>query len=430
MITIDFEKYAEKFGVTVERMTEKGTELLKKIESIEEFAKKDDDYKLDLFDKAIGGQIFSNSFKSGLEYAKENGKEYEGIVLGMGIGQDENRFEIKKCRDEYKVSSIEAIKKRYMARVRIYVDTPEELVDMESEEYVFVKSTGTLWRCIEVDDDKWIDTKYKDKRFEEGDPVEIPLWHAKTKKDSDEPNPMYGMPIKKRYEKRAFFWMDDQLWLAKGDIGITHKVFDKEGNDTGKVTGVMPVIGSSCSFWGRKYGGIKNQAYVGTINVMREGYEPGTAVDEKKLWELAGKLSEITYKKKDKKTGEETNETLYRDLCDIEDMPNYGYFVTHGTIRRAELTGDYNRILLTVFDDDCPKGVNLSVNYEPMIPTIEGLSEGDEVVVVGERSSYKSKDVDADGRSIWKPQNVLMGVFKNPTNTMSDDIAKLHEMLK
>ncbi len=427
---VDFEKLAEEFNVTVDRMTEAGTKVVEAIESIKEFAEKDDGWKDDFFRKSIRGQLYQKRL-SGLAYAKENGTEFKGVVLSIGESEDANRFERTKCYKEFTNDAVNAIKKRYMARVKVAVEKPEELKELTSEEVAYVKSTGTMWRFFSEIDEEWKDTRHKLTWNEE--PINVPLFHEPTKKGSDVPNPLYGMPVQMKMEKKMFFWMDDALWIAKGDMGIMHKVTDKDGNV--KYVGTMPEIGATCSFWGRKYAGIKNQAHVGNITVIKEGYEAGEKVSDKDLWTLAEKLSEIQYKGKNKDTKEEFDASLYVELSDVNDLPNYGFFVTHGTVGSADVNtyngknGEFKKITVNVFDDSTPRGINLSTFYEPMANLVNVINEGDEVVVIGERGSYKSDETDDNGKPIWKPMNILAGIYKNPTDNTSADIARLHELL-
>jgi len=428
---VNFEDLAKQFNVDVERATDRGTKLISEINKL--FPDSADEVKSNLFYASIGNQLFSSDFKTPLEYAKAKATEYKGIILSMGSTEDENRFEVMKCRNKFRENSMVAIQEKYMARVTSSVEREENLVDVVTEDYAYVKETKTIW-MRNLDTEEWEDTKYEPYVTDGITAFEVPLWHKK-ETNSKEPNPFYGKPILPKYEKRAFFWMDDSFYVAKGDIGIEHTITDKEGNK--KKVGVVPELGVECSVWGKKTA-VANQSYKGVVSVWKEAYKAGAKVAQEKLWEIAEKLSEIEYTAKDKATGKEVTKSLYVDIGDVQDLPNYGYFVSHGTVTKAEVTSgkdddgrEWFRAVVQINDDGFPRGITLTSYYVPLCDVVEEINEGDEVVIIGERGSKKTDDKDENGKTIYRPKNTLCGIIKNPqVNDMSDALAKLKAAMK
>lgn len=432
---IDFQKVADSFStdshkVDLEKATNTSKELIGEIDRL--FPDSKEDFKVNIFWGSIESRLFSSNFMSSLDYAKSKATQYDGVVLSVGVTQDANRFEYPKCYAKFKDNSAEAIQEHYIARIKMAVDKEEELKEILSDEYAYLRATKTVWRQ-NLENGEWSDTGYVIKEYDEKSkesPVNVPLFH-KEKKDNGDPNPLYGLPIPRKPEAPIFYWMDNELYIAKGGIGIEHKVKDKDGNE--KTVGILPEIGIKCSVWGKKTA-VPNQPYKGTINVWKDAYETikddnkkDIALSPKELWEIAEKLSDIKYIKKDKKAKTETETALYVDIGDVNDMPNYGFFVTHGDIVKAEVVGDYNKMIVQIKDDNNPRGITLSTYYKPLLDIVEDLVPGNEVVVIGERSSRKTEDKDKNGKFIYKPKNVLCGIFKNPesTNDLGDAIAKL-----
>ena len=427
---IDFQKVATSFNVDIEKATNTSKDLIGEIDRL--FPDSKEDFKVNIFWGSIESRLFSSNFMSAIDYAKSKATKFDGVVLSAGVTQDANRFEYPKCYAKFKENSAEAIQEHYIARIKMAVDKEEELKEILSDEYAYVRATKTMWKQ-NLENGEWSDTGYVIEQYDEKSKesaVNIPLFH-KAKKDNGDPNPLYGLPIPKKYEKSMFFWMDNELFIVKGGVGIEHTVKDKDGKD--KTVGILPDLGTKCSVWGKKTA-VPNQPYKGTINVWKDAYETikndsgnDVALSAKELWDIAEKLSDIKYIKKDKKAKTEKETALYVDISDVNDMPNYGFFVTHGEIVRAEVVGDYGKMIVQIKDDNNPKGITLSSYYKPLLDIVEDLVPGNEVVVIGERSSRKTDDKGPDGKFIYKPKNVLCGIFKNPesTNDLGDAIAKL-----
>jgi len=316
--------------------------------------------------------------KSSVEYAKENATEYKVVVLGVSKVKDDNDFRKRDAWKTYRENKNDAVVNGVV----------EVTTDEDGKEHV-----------IPLDNKKYLD------------------------KEKTKENPNYGKPIPYVGIREMLVAMDNKIFLARGPVSIYKKVEkkDENGKPVLDIDG-QPVfeyaepaelvkVGYKSQLWGNLTM-VEGKAHAGVIRVWREAYsdEMGKFDD---VWSVADTLL--------------PNSQFFKELNEVPELPGYGYFVTHGYVTETSETEDGKKRYVSIGDKGDGKIVRASTGYKPLMEDVAGLVEGDEVFLIGERSSYPSKN-DA-GEMEWRKYNQLLGIIKSPSSQkMSDALAKLRAM--
>lgn len=317
-----------------------------------------------------------------LDFAKEKADQFDGIVLAVSRAKDLN-------------------------------DYPKRLA----------------WKAYAEDANLAIESgKIRIEKLEDGTVKKIPLESERTLPNG-EANPKFGQPIEYRRAREMFMILTESRLHLKDP-----------NNEGSTITKVVPgnseivlvradldgvKIGQKSTIYGKKTDGIKNKPYISTIRGWKDGYEENGAYGN--VWALADKFYEtfFTETRKKMEDGSSVVENIKKMTLDqVANLPSFGYYTTRGDVQTITKSDDGAKVFLTINDTDGNR-VRLSTNYEPLIEAVDELSVGDDVIVVGERSSFKSDDGN------WANYNILMGAFKNPgENEFADAYKRLQEKRK
>ncbi len=112
------------------------------------------------------------------------------------------------------------------------------------------------------------------------------------------------------------------------------------------------------------------------------------------------------------------------DIAGMSSIHPNNFFVVRGYIGRVDSAPDGKSPYITV-KSEMGDFIKLSTSYEPVVAVLDDLGEGDEVIVLGEKKSFKTDAGD------YKNYNALMGVFKNnKTTKTSDALKRYNELMK
>lgn len=267
------------------------------------------------------------------------------------------------------------------------------------------------WKAYREDPNAALAQKLvKKTKRENGTDSIVPL-DNKREFDNGDPNPNYGNPIEFKGAREMISMVDGDIYLCRGDIGIDHKNWE-----TGEITkaSVYPAIGMKSTVWGGKTA-VKDKPYKAVIKVWKGAYEDDGS-PYKNTWDLAEKLCKSDY---------------YVPLEEVNELPSYGIYVTRGYVKGEVTPNDKGKVYVAINNENDARGIRLSTSYEPIVATTKGLSDGDEVIIIGERGSFKSDETNAEGKPVYKAYNMLMGAFKSSeSSAYSDAIKKLNDKLK
>jgi hypothetical protein len=232
----------------------------------------------------------------------------------------------------------------------------------------------------------------------------IPIDMEPTLRDGSA-NPNYKQPIPYKRARELFMILNDtgELALVRMDIDNVN-------------------IGQKSTIYGKK-SAVKDKPYKSVIRGWHGAYEESGAYNT--AWQLAEKLYDSFYtetKFKDENGNYSTVVHQKITAADVANLPSYGYYVTRGYVDGISQNNDGTKTYLTVSDDDGNK-VRSSTGYESIMADIDNLANGDEVIIVIERNSFKNNE------GQYVPYNVLMGVTKNNAgNTFSDALKRLNSL--
>lgn len=228
----------------------------------------------------------------------------------------------------------------------------------------------------------------------------IPMDNKRTF-DNGEANPNFGKPIAYKRSVDMIVSMDGDIYLARGDVDGVH-------------------VGYKTTF----YGGVtmtskdKPMPYKGVIKVWKNAVEEDGAYPN--TWKVAEKLADTDY---------------FKELHEVRELPSWGMFATKGYVQRIDVQdvnakdgSTYKKGAVFVSGSDDLKGIKFSTSYGPTVEYLNDASkvdEGDEVIVLGERQSFKND------KGEYIPYNVLIGIIKNDSgsNKFADALKKMNKAM-
>jgi hypothetical protein len=411
MTKVDYELIATRNKKTVEEVKPIVDEFLQEIMGY--FPGEDEEFYTTIVYNEIDKKFYTPAEKvSSLDYAKQKSTEHNVIILGVSGVDDANADKKRSIRNKYS---------RYVNKERYGKVNP----DYNLEKAAAMIEAGQI-EVIKGSDGK-------------------ETWHVLDDKKtfgSKGENPNYGKPLEYIRERELYgVDADGKVIKLHGAIGLDETVVDKKtGKKTTTKAPVYPDIGVKCSVWGTRseVNPSYPKFYDSVIKVWKDAYEDSTNSDDPGyqgkvtgLFELAEKLHEqfyiSVYGGKD-----ENGNTIYTkkspvEISDVAGMssihPN-NFFVVRGYIGRVDSAPDGKSPYITV-KSEVGDFIKLSTSYEPVVAVLDDLGEGDEVIVLGEKKSFKTDAGD------YKDYNSLMGVFKNnKVNKVSEAQKRYHELMK
>lgn len=359
----DYEKLAEKFRSDPDSM--KTT-----IDNLEA------EFKADLPDepdKTIRALVMRelvnlNAMVSPEEYLKKNADQFDGVILGVSNKKDLNYPEKKMAWNAYKKDPEKAIADGKV-RIEIGEDGKEKQIALISK-----------------------------KKFQSG-------------KD----NPDFGEPIPYAPGREMFMVLMESTIGGMVTDGNEQICLVRADYDDVNVGQISTIRGKSTQ--------VANKLHTAVIRGWENGYSE--AGSYKKAWDLANRFYEKFYV--DVRSGTDgdwkTDRVTKMTLDQVRAMPGFGFFCTKANVQKVELTSDkeIQKLYLNLESDGTT--VTLSTKYSPLFTLADDLSSGDEVIVTGERFSYKKDD------GTWVKANTLMGAIRNPEGGgLSDALKKLEEI--
>jgi hypothetical protein len=261
----------------------------------------------------------------------------------------------------------------------------------------------------------------------DGNIKKIPLESDRLLKNG-ETNSKFGQPIEYRRAREMLMALFESRIHVK-DPSDDSKTIIKTIPGNGEIVLVRAdvdgvSIGKQSTVLGKKSDNVKGKPYTAVIRGWKDGYEE--AGDYNNTWALADKLyesffTEIRVKDAD---GVSTPSTLKKMTLDqVATLPSFGYFVTRGYIQSVTKSDDGVKVFLAINDDDGNR-VRASTSYEPVVNAVEEFVDGDDVIVICERSSFKNESGE------WANYNILMGAIKNETGSEVADAFKRYAAMK
>ena len=318
---------------------------------------------------------------SSMDFMKDKGDQFDGIVLAVSRAKDLN-------------------------------DYPKRLA----------------WKAYAEDANLAISSgKIRIEKLADGTVKKIPLESERTLKDGS-PNPKFGQPIEYRRAREILMILMESRLHVK-DPSDDSKTIIKTVPGNGELVLVRADvdnvnIGQQSTFIGSMTSNVKGKPYTSVIRGWKDGYEESGAYGN--TWALADKLYETYFteiRKKDA-AGVATSENVKKlTLEQINALPSFGYFVTRGSVQGITKSDDGTKVYLSINDDDANR-VRASTSYEPLIAVVDELSEHDDVIVIGERASFKTEEGE------WATYNILMGVVKNASGSEYADAYKRYAEIR
>ncbi len=301
--------------------------------------------------------------------AKDKADEFNGVIVAVSRAKDLNDYPKRLCWKEYANDPKAAVKSGYI-----------------KEEF----------------DDKGNVVK------------KIPL-ETKETLPNGEPNPNFGKPIEyKRAREMIMVLLGSQKIDGVEVSGNGEIVLVRANLDNVKV-------GQKSTVYGKK-SAAQNKPYTSVVRGWADFYEESGPYSN--AWSVAEKVYDNFYfegRSKDELGNVTVNKIKKIALSQIADLPSFGYFVTKGYVQSIKKNDDGTKVYLAINDDD-GNSVRASTNYEPLVDAVDDLCDGDEVIFVGERSSFKNDE------GVWTNYNILMGVVKNPKESdLSAGLKRLAE---
>ena len=246
----------------------------------------------------------------------------------------------------------------------------------------------------------------------------IPLETRETLQNGD-PNPNFGKPIEYKRAREMIMMLvgnqkiDGVEVPGNGEIVLVRANLDNVS------------IGCKSTIYGKK-SAASNKPYTSVVRGWSDFYdENGTYSNS---WSVASKIYENYYfesRVKDDLGNVTATKIKKLTIDQIASLPSFGIFVTKGNVQTIKTSEDGTKVYLSINDDD-GNAVRASTSYEPLMNTVEDLCEGDEVILIAERSSFKDEKEDK-----WINYNILMGAIKNPAeNDLADGLKRLAEIRK
>lgn len=300
---------------------------------------------------------------------KEKADEFNGVVIAVSRKKDLNDYAKRLCWKEYAKNAKDAVKAGYI----------EEVFD----------ENGKVIKKIPLDTTETI---------------------------NNEPNPNFGKPLEYRPSREMIMVLLGNQKIegvevpGNGEVVLVRANFDNVG------------VGQKSTVYGKK-SPAQNKPYTSVVRGWSDYYEENGAYNNS--WSVAEKVYNNYYtetRTKDEMGEITVNKIKQIPISQINALPSFGYFITKGNVQSVKFNDDVTKAYLAIEDGD-GNSIRGSTNYEPLISDIENLCEGDEVIFIAERSSFKND------KDEWVNYNILMGTIKNPgKNDLAEGIKRLNEV--
>jgi hypothetical protein len=394
---VDYEKIAERYGISVEEVKDKLDKnyrsILKELEGV--YSSPQLEAEASKYNVAAIPTIFQ---LEGLRLAKD--KAAKGlldtagvIILGVSPPEDGNSYKMWKQKEEYK----KLLNKKEK--------TEDDIVKMNSLVKLGISETNGKEYPIALDSEAMIERKDKDGN------------------KTIETNPNFGQPIPKALKISVPFILCALNDSAKEEFLMGSMRWDKTIKN-------LPDVGKMSTVYGKQHD--PNKPYF-TIN--KDAYEGEELY--KKAFDVAMRVLPST--------------EFWMDLPAIDDAPIsvfnedkgknttvYTKFAATGMVQKVQIQEFVNKdnkkehkVSVTVGDIDMPTGLKLSTRYEPVVAYVhENIAKGDDVIVMGCKKSFMSKDkttqkviLDDKGNPVMIPYYELWGIIKSFSG--NDEIAEM-----
>jgi len=305
---------------------------------------------------------------------KAKADEFNGVILAVSRAKDLNDYPKRLCWKEYKNSPKDAVKNGFIK---------EEFDDQ-----------GNVVKKIPLETTELL--------------------------PSGEKNPKYGLPIEYRRAREMIMVLlgnqkiDGMEVPGNGEIVLVRANLDNVG------------IGCKSTIYGKKSALVTGKPYTSVVRGWSDFYDENGTYSN--AWNVADKVYENYFTEvRTKDEAGEVTATKIKKLTieQVAALPSFGVFVTRGNVQSIKGNEDGTKMYLAI-DDGKGNAVRASTSYEPLMAVVENLCEGDEVIFIAERASFKDET-----KGEWINYNLLMGVIKNPAeNDLADGLKRLAEVRK
>ena len=398
MIGIDYKKIADRNGKTIEEVTPVVDEFYNQLK--EYFPDEDNDFYKTVLYNEIDKKFYTPAEKkSSLDYAKDKASKFDVVLFSVSNVFDANGGKKQAVRRRYRkfanktLSNGESNPDYSPAKAKEMIDNGEIAVVKNAD-------GSETWHVLD-----------NQKTFG---------------KDGNE-NPKYGQPLA-YIKEREFYGIDlkdGNFYKLHGNVGVDLYTKNDDGSSTLEKASSYPDIGVKCAVWGSKTLNQPDKLYPydGVIKVWKDGYEDASISDDKsytesvpQLWDMLVSFHEQFFINKydgvDENGSKKYSIKTSVSIPDVIEMPSFGLFVTRGFVGDIIPPSDGSNSTKIIIKNEVGDRIKLSTSYENLVSKIDNLAVGDEVIVIGERKSFKSQDG-------YKPYNALYGIHKNPVQTSS-----------